>query len=397
LKTTYSIILIFILFPFKIYSQEIRELEHFILRNDYNNLNKYLAQKGFDIIKINNDFDLSDKHIFFRGEYQKIFENEIRPESEKISIEYFESYDHSNIDVGKVEGITINKKYKVFNPNDNPKKVNKNRFVDFPLDEFMISVILERSQTNTELHYLLLKENKVNFDYKEYNKTKNNFLEYKIIPDSVIWNYFKSHNLIDSSFTLFLSTTDYTKSLIGNYKNHYHTSVLITSNYWPFAQKFKNNFNFHNYEEINYSCEFERFYNPDASSNEPIHSIDLIKVNNIFKLNLTVGNKKKLYILDSGASDMTIDNETYLNLLENGIINSENKLPDAEYILADGSKYLSKRIIIPSINLDGIVIKNITASIVNNNSPLLLGKSVLNKLKSWKIDNESNKLIVEIK
>ena len=45
----------------------------------------------------------------------------------------------------------------------------------------------------------------------------------------------------------------------------------------------------------------------------------------------------------------------------------------------------------------GIELKGINILVVEKGEPLLLGKSVLDKFKSWKIDNKNNELILEIR
>ena len=125
-------------------------------------------------------------------------------------------------------------------------------------------------------------------------------------------------------------------------------------------------------------------------------AIPLIKSGKIYYINILLGAKKKKYVLDSGASDFTIDESSYKQLLESGIIKTKHKLSGGEYQIADGSIKKYKRTIIPEILIDNITIENVVAIVVPDGQPLLLGKSLLDNFKTWKIDNSKSVLIVEI-
>lgn len=124
-------------------------------------------------------------------------------------------------------------------------------------------------------------------------------------------------------------------------------------------------------------------------------TVPLIKSGKTYFINIYIGTKKKKYILDSGASDFTIDESSYRQLLEKGIINITHKLSDGEYQMADGSIKTYKRTLIPGITIGNAIIENVVATIIRDGQPLLLGKSVLDNFKTWKIDNSKNVLIIE--
>lgn len=112
-------------------------------------------------------------------------------------------------------------------------------------------------------------------------------------------------------------------------------------------------------------------------------------------LKIKFGKIIKTYILDSGASDMSIDTETFQYLNNTNQLKIENRLSDARYQLADGSIVQFKRVRIPSFSINDVTVKDIDATIVQNGKPLLLGKSFLDSFKSWKIDNVKNVLVLE--
>lgn len=133
-----------------------------------------------------------------------------------------------------------------------------------------------------------------------------------------------------------------------------------------------------------------------TNQNKNIITFPLIRSGSSYLIKIKFGNIIKTYLLDSGASDMTLDNDTYEYLKATDQLKIENNLTKREYSLADGSKVQYNRVQIPTFSINNITVKNIDAVLVENGKPLLLGKSFLDSFKSWKIDNKTNTLIVEV-
>ncbi len=133
-----------------------------------------------------------------------------------------------------------------------------------------------------------------------------------------------------------------------------------------------------------------------VDGNKNILAFPLIKSGSSYLIKIKFGKIIKTYLLDSGASDMTLDDETYQYLKTTQQLKIQNNLTSREYILADGSKVEYKRIQIPTFSINNIVVKNINVVLVENGKPLLLGKSFLDSFKSWKVDNKNNILFVEV-
>ena len=118
--------------------------------------------------------------------------------------------------------------------------------------------------------------------------------------------------------------------------------------------------------------------------------------NGIYLVNVNLGEVINTnFILDSGASDVSVTVKVEKYLLEHGIINETNYLTPALYSIADGSIIEARRFILPSIRIKNTVVENILCSVNSSSDVMLLGKSFLDRFKSWKIDNETNQLILE--
>jgi hypothetical protein len=125
--------------------------------------------------------------------------------------------------------------------------------------------------------------------------------------------------------------------------------------------------------------------------------IDLVFENGVYKLPVNLNGVMSLdFILDLGASDVSLSPDVFLVLYRAGTISESDFIGTSTYRFADGSTAKSDVFNLKSLRIGDFQLKDVRASISNNiNSPLLLGQSALKKLPSYRIDNQNNKLIVE--
>ncbi|AUP78330.1 retropepsin-like aspartic protease [Flavivirga eckloniae] len=138
---------------------------------------------------------------------------------------------------------------------------------------------------------------------------------------------------------------------------------------------------------------FNQIINQSKTNNE---IIDLEKKNGVSFLTINIGGLETNAILDSGASDVSISESFEQELLSKNIINQKEYLKPGLYTIADGSVVQSNRFIIPYVKINNVLVKNVLCSVNKSKDVLLLGKSFLDRFKSWEINNESNKLILKL-
>lgn len=120
--------------------------------------------------------------------------------------------------------------------------------------------------------------------------------------------------------------------------------------------------------------------------------IKLTESNGIYQIPVRFGTLSKKFVLDSGASDITISSSLEKELLKNDLVNKKVNLTDALYRVANGEVISHRRIVISQITVGDFTVKNVIASVGNENTPLLLGKSFFDNFKSWSINNIDNML-----
>jgi clan AA aspartic protease (TIGR02281 family) len=124
--------------------------------------------------------------------------------------------------------------------------------------------------------------------------------------------------------------------------------------------------------------------------------IALLSEHGILHVPVLVNNSVALnFIVDSGASDVTVPEDVAKTLMRNGTLTSADYRGMRTYMLADGTQMPSQMFMLRSIKVGDREIRNITAIISRRGSMLLLGQSFLRKFKSWSIDNRRRVLVLE--
>ncbi len=101
------------------------------------------------------------------------------------------------------------------------------------------------------------------------------------------------------------------------------------------------------------------------------------------------------FIVDSGASDVSIPADVVLTLLRTGTLSEDDFLGKRDYTLADGTTVPSTIFRVRSLKVGNRVLKNVTGSVASVKGPLLLGQSFLGRFRAWHIDNDKQILVLE--
>lgn len=139
----------------------------------------------------------------------------------------------------------------------------------------------------------------------------------------------------------------------------------------------------------NYSRKTTKIIFKENISNE---EIKLEKESSLYLINISVNGITKKFILDSGASDVSINENFEQELINKGLIKKEDYISSALYKIADGSIVSNRRLIIRSLKIGNFTVENVKVGVSKNDAPLLLGKSLLDKFSTWSIDNQKSTL-----
>src|SRR5690606_9578802 len=109
--------------------------------------------------------------------------------------------------------------------------------------------------------------------------------------------------------------------------------------------------------------------------------IEMEKANGVYKLDCKVNGIPMNFIFDTGASNVSISKTEALFLVKQGLITENDIIGTVNYKVANGDIHEGTKVNIKTIEIKGLVIKNVIATVVHEqNSPLLLGQSLLSRL-----------------
>lgn len=101
------------------------------------------------------------------------------------------------------------------------------------------------------------------------------------------------------------------------------------------------------------------------------------------------------FLLDSGASDVSIPPFLFAALIKGGHVTRADMIDVRTYVTASGTVE-GLRFRMPPITVGGITVRNVVGSVSPDGPPdmLLLGQSFLQRFRSWSIDNTTNELVL---
>lgn len=122
-------------------------------------------------------------------------------------------------------------------------------------------------------------------------------------------------------------------------------------------------------------------------------TINMIKKNGVFYIPCKVNGLDMEFIFDTGASDVSISLTEALYMHKHGQLKDEQIFGKQNYSDATGKISSGTKIIINEIEVAGIKINNVSASVVNSlNAPLLLGQSAIKKFKTFSVNYSTSTL-----
>jgi hypothetical protein len=102
------------------------------------------------------------------------------------------------------------------------------------------------------------------------------------------------------------------------------------------------------------------------------------------------------FVVDSGASDVTIPADAIAALKNAGALSDSDFTGKEVRGLADGSKITSEIFRIRSLSIGDWLVHDVNASVTPAGAPPLLGQAFFNRLKSWSIDNVNQTLVLDM-
>jgi clan AA aspartic protease (TIGR02281 family) len=99
------------------------------------------------------------------------------------------------------------------------------------------------------------------------------------------------------------------------------------------------------------------------------------------------------FVVDSGASDITLPKDVYQTLIRSGTLTKANYIGQVQFGIGDGSQVAGLKFKLASLQVGDQILKDVVASVMPSDSATpLLGLSFLSRFQSWTIDNNAGTL-----
>ena len=119
------------------------------------------------------------------------------------------------------------------------------------------------------------------------------------------------------------------------------------------------------------------------------------QASNVYTIPCKVNGLSLNFIFDTGASAVSISKSEAIFMLKNGYLSVNDIIGNQQFQTANGDIQVGTKIIIKKIEIGGLILQNVEASVVHNeNAPLLLGQSALSKLGKIEIDYNNSTLTI---
>lgn len=132
---------------------------------------------------------------------------------------------------------------------------------------------------------------------------------------------------------------------------------------------------------------------------ETISEIQMKKMySGVYEIPCTINELPLKFIIDTGASSVTISSVEANFMLKNGYLQEADIKGKEYYSVATGEIHEGTTIRLREIKIGDAILRNVNASVVHNQqAPLLLGQSVLERFGTVTIDNINSKLVIKQK
>ncbi len=118
-------------------------------------------------------------------------------------------------------------------------------------------------------------------------------------------------------------------------------------------------------------------------------------VGNTYLISCKVNGLPLDFIFDTGASSVTLSKKQAVFMLKNGYLSKSDIIGSNAYQTATGDIAIGTVIRLKKIDINGLILNNVEASIINSDSaPLLLGQSALSRLGKMQIDYKNSTLTI---
>jgi len=124
-------------------------------------------------------------------------------------------------------------------------------------------------------------------------------------------------------------------------------------------------------------------------------TVPVIQYSNVHKIKVRLGDTEQYFIIDSGAEDCIISKKFAAQLEQAGLVERSAALPDRDYMLANGTFVTCQRFMVNGFQIGPLRIDRVMVASMDHDIQYLLGRSLLQKFKGWRVDESAKTITFE--
>ena len=123
-------------------------------------------------------------------------------------------------------------------------------------------------------------------------------------------------------------------------------------------------------------------------------TLNILTINGMSYIKARIGNLLKVWLFDTGSSDLVINKEMEGELKNEGLINQSNYLGIGQYEMANGLVDTCRKYMISNLKVGNFTVNNIVVAVTEKGKKIIIGRSFLNKFEYWQLENNKQTLIL---
>lgn len=146
------------------------------------------------------------------------------------------------------------------------------------------------------------------------------------------------------------------------------------------------------------AAEIDRNWKPASGSDvkgPASDTINVLSINGMTYVKVKIGSLVKVWLFDTGASDLLINTDMEEALKKENILSASNYLGIGEYEMANGTIESCRRYRLDGVRLGSFTVDNLIVSVSEKGQRIIVGKTLLNKFRNWTLNNQENKLVLQ--
>jgi len=123
-------------------------------------------------------------------------------------------------------------------------------------------------------------------------------------------------------------------------------------------------------------------------------TVRILTIEGMTFIKARMGSLEKVWLFDTGASDLLINSDIEASLKKENIITTASYRGTGKYEMANGMVDTCRKYLINGLKIGRYTLNNLMVAVTDKGKKIIVGKGLLNKFSSWAMNNKENILVL---